>query len=73
MEKYNVWFVSDLHIGHKNILYHSPNRIESFNLKDKNDIDEHDKYVINMWLSMTKRGDHIYVLGDFIMTNKKET
>lgn len=73
MENYNVWFISDLHIGHKNILHHSPNRIKSFNLNDNNDIESHDEYIINLWLSMTKRNDHVYVLGDFIMTNKKDT
>lgn len=73
MEEYKVYFVSDLHISHKNILKHSPNRIKAFNLNGEDDIKKHDEEIINMWLSMTKRNDHIYVLGDFIMTNKEET
>ena len=53
MENYNVYFISDLHISHKNILYHSPNRVKAFNLENNEDIEGHDKY--NIWLSTTKR------------------
>lgn len=42
------------------------------NLKDENDILGHDKYIIDMWKEMTKRGDHIYILGDFIMSSQSE-
>lgn len=67
----NVWFIADLHIGHKNILRHSPSRIKAMGLKDDDDIESHDNYIINLWLSQTKRGDRIYVLGDFIMGDKQ--
>lgn len=73
MENYNVYFISDLHISHKNILYHSPNRVKAFNLENNEDIEGHDKYIIDMWLSTTKRNDHVYILGDFILTNKEKT
>lgn len=39
-------------------------------LKGEDDIDGHDQYIINMWLSQTKRNDHIYIMGDFIMSNR---
>ena len=39
MENYNVYFISDLHISHKNILYHSPNRVKAFNLENNEDIE----------------------------------
>ena len=71
--RYNVFFTSDLHIRHKNILRHSKGRIIGMNLKDENDILGHDEYIINMWKEMTKRGDHIYVLGDFIMSSQYES
>ena len=58
--EYNVFFLADLHIGHKNILFHQPNRIEGMSLKDKKDIEGHDAYIVNMWLSQTKENDHIY-------------
>lgn len=67
---YNVWFIADLHIKHKNILRHQPNRIEKMNLENEEDIINHDKYIIDMWLRKTKRHDHIYVLGDFIMSDQ---
>lgn len=71
--QYNIFFISDLHICHKNILHHSKERVGAMNLKDNTDIEGHDEYIINMWLNQTKRGDHIYVLGDFIMSNQQES
>lgn len=68
-----IWFIADLHIGHKNILHHQRNRMESMNLIDENDIKAHDKYIIEMWHSLVSRGDIVYVLGDFIMKNKEES
>ena len=68
----SVWFIADLHIGHKNILHHQPERITSMGLKDAEDIEGHDNYIIEKWLSQTKRHDHVYVLGDMIMTNQQE-
>lgn len=67
---YDVWFVSDLHIHHANILRHQKERIKAMGLKDENDIEGHDKWIVNMWNSTVKRGDHVYVLGDFIMSNR---
>lgn len=70
---YNVWLTADLHIGHKNILKHQKNRLIKLNLQNDEDIKAHDEYIINTWLQQTKRGDHIYVLGDFIMANSNDT
>lgn len=70
-QAYNVFFISDLHIGHKSILRYSPQRITAMNLKDENDIEGHDAWIKEMWLNTVKRGDHIYVLGDFILSNKE--
>lgn len=70
---YNVFFISDTHLSHKNILRHSPQRIKAFNLIDENDIENHDKHIINMFKKLTKRGDHVYIVGDFIMTNQQES
>lgn len=68
---YNVYFISDLHLCHRNILKHSKDRIKVMGLKDENDIEGHDKYIIDMWLNTVKRGDHIYVLGDMILANRE--
>ena len=39
-KNYDVWFISDLHIAHKNILRHQPKRIEAMSLKDEDDIEK---------------------------------
>lgn len=70
---YNVWFISDIHYGHKNILYHQPQRIERMNLSSKDDIEGHDKWIIEMWNNTVKRGDHIYILGDLAMGDYEST
>lgn len=67
---YNVWFTADLHFCHKNILKHQKKRIEAMNLESDEDIIGHDKFIRNMWLSKVKRGDHVFVLGDLIMSNR---
>lgn len=76
--EYGVYFISDLHIAHKNILKHQPNRlpyVEAFakehNIEDINKA--HDEWLIDLWLKTTKRNDIIYVLGDFIMANQEES
>lgn len=71
--KHNIFFIADLHIGHKNILKHQSNRVKCMNLSDENDIVNHDEYIIKTWLNQTKRGDIIYVLGDFIMSDTEIT
>lgn len=65
---YNVYFIADLHIAHKNIIKYQRNRIEAMGLKDDEDLETHDKYILDMWNRTLKRGDHVYVLGDFVMT-----
>lgn len=70
-QPYNVWMIADTHFSHKNILHHQPKRIEAMGLKDNTDIEGHDEYLVNIWLSQTKRNDHIYVMGDFIMSDQQ--
>ena len=69
----NIWFTADLHIGHKNILKHQPDRIKHMNLSSENDIENHDKWLIHYWNNTVKRNDIIYICGDFIMGNKQFT
>jgi calcineurin-like phosphoesterase family protein len=54
----NIFFTSDLHIGHKNILKLGSGRPFST-------IDEHDNTLIQNWNSVVKDEDIIYHLGDF--------
>lgn len=69
--QYNVFFIADLHICHKNILHHSKERISAMGLKDNTDIDGHDEYIIKLFHNQVKRGDHVYILGDFILSNQE--
>lgn len=67
---YNVWVIADLHVNHTNILKHEPQRVKIMGLKSDTDIEGHDEWIKNMWLNTVKRGDHVYVLGDFILSNR---
>ena len=68
---YEVYFIADLHLAHKNILRHQKNRIKAMGLKNDDDIETHDKFIIDMWFRTLKRNDHVYILGDFILSNQK--
>ncbi len=55
-----VRFISDLHLGHKNL---ATSDIRKFPT-----VDEHDNYIISMWNSVVKSPkDLTFVLGDFTM------
>lgn len=55
----SVFFISDLHLGHKNILKFSPTRHGTT-------IAEHDKWLLHQWNSVVRSDtkDVIWVLGD---------
>ena len=65
-----IWFIADLHLMHTNILKHQANRIEAMGLTDSDDIEGHDKYILDLFKEQTKRGDKVYILGDFILSNQ---
>jgi calcineurin-like phosphoesterase family protein len=54
----NVWFISDTHFGHKNILKYEAER------RPFNSIEEHDEVLIQNWNSCVKKNDTIWHLGD---------
>lgn len=59
-----VWFTSDCHFSHKNILKHCPERanVGSF---DIDDVESHDKWLIERWNKTVAKKDIVYILGDF--------
>ena len=71
VQPYNVYFIADSHIDHKNILHYQANRIGALNLKDENDIEGMNQYIYDMWDNTVKRGDHVYLLGDVFLGNSK--
>jgi len=53
----NQFFISDLHLGHKNILKFSPQR-------GGTDMQSHSEWIVNQWNSVVKPKDLVWVLGD---------
>jgi len=51
-----IFFISDLHLGHDNIL--------KFFRPQFNDITEHNEFIVDEWNSIVKPKDVVYVLGD---------
>lgn len=57
-------YISDLHLGHKNVL-HYDNR-PFLNIED------HDKYIINAWNETVNDDDTVYILGDMIWAKEQD-
>lgn len=58
-----VFFLSDLHFHHKNILHFSGP------LRDGDTVLEHDHILVTRWNSTVRKRDIVYVLGDVIMSH----
>ena len=58
MEKQKIFFTSDLHFGHENVI--------RFDNRPFNTVEEMDKEMIKRWNAKVGKGDIVYVLGDFI-------
>lgn len=54
----SVFFTSDLHIGHENVL--------RFDSRPFQSVEEMDSEIIRRWNDKVKPGDLVYVLGDMI-------
>lgn len=64
---YNVWFTSDNHIHHKNILKHCPLRAQAGGF-DVDDVAAHDRWVLETWNKTVAKKDIVYIIGDFTFT-----
>lgn len=61
-----VFFISDLHLGHKNIIKFSQGH------RYGETIDEHDRWLVEQWNSVVKSPkDIVYVLGDVCFDKEK--
>ena len=58
-----IWFTSDQHFGHKNIVHLCNRPFES--------VDEMDEVIIQRWNDVVKPDDIVFVLGDFAYKNSK--
>ena len=57
-------YISDLHLGHKNVLAYDNRPFAT--------IEEHDKYIIEQWNKTVNNDDTVYILGDFIWKKESE-
>lgn len=56
-----IYYTADLHFGHKNVI--------RFDSRPFIDVDEMDRYIIDMWNLRVKDDDHVYIVGDVSLNN----
>lgn len=54
----NIYVISDLHFGHKNIALH----------RGFESSEEHDNHIISKWNSIVDKRDTVWILGDITMS-----
>ena len=74
-DRTKIWFTSDTHFGHKNILKYSTNRQNDMGLSldDPDMMKKHDEILIQRWNMTVKKHDTVYILGDFSFASPEET
>lgn len=60
----NIWFTSDLHFGHRNIM--------KFCNRPWETVEEMDKALINNWNSVVGKNDIVFDLGDFAFASNSK-
>lgn len=79
----NVYFCADLHVGHRNILKHCPQRKEKIIEWAKNKdieipdteeglVDLMERWIIDIWNKRVSKSDSVYILGDFSFKSAKD-
>lgn len=63
-----IFVISDLHLGHTNIL--TFRKQGGYPLRDFNSLDEMHGAIINRWCQTVQAEDHVYVLGDICFDRK---
>lgn len=57
-----IYFTSDLHVGHKNIVKFTDRSLVTTQ-------EQHDEWLRNLWNSQVSKGDFVYILGDISFAN----
>lgn len=60
--KPKIWFVSDLHFGHKNVISYCNRPFKT--------VEEMNDFIVSYWNKTIKKQDTIFVLGDFSLNKK---
>lgn len=58
----NIFFISDMHLGHENIM--------KFGQREFNSIEEHDEALVGSWNAIVRPKDIVWVLGDVAFTTQ---
>lgn len=58
----NLWFISDLHLGHENVLKFT--NYDGSKMRPMDTLDEMHQAIFDSWAETVKPGDKVYVLGD---------
>lgn len=59
-----IWFTSDFHVGHRNIIKYCNRPFQS--------VEEMDEYLLHEWHSKVSDDDTVYFLGDFSLDRRAE-
>lgn len=59
-----IFFISDLHLGHKNIIDFS----RDYRIGET--IEDHDDWIVYQWNSVVKKNDMVWILGDVCFTKE---
>lgn len=69
----SVWFTSDLHFGHVNILKYTPQRRVYLGLSDDADVNDMNEALVDLWNRQVDDNDEVYIIGDAAMGLVQET
>lgn len=67
-----VWYTSDLHFGHVNILNYTERR-RYLDLGPDDDVNVMNEALVELWNDQVGNGDVVYILGDLCMGKVAET
>lgn len=62
-----IWFTSDTHFGHKNIMTYCPGRARFLGIPDDASVDEMSEALVNNWNNYIQPGDIVVFMGDLAM------
>lgn len=61
----NTFFIADLHFGHTNIIKYESRPFET--------VEQMDQHIVDMWNSVVKKEDKVFVLGDVSIYGRETT